>query len=69
MLEGSLWMPEPQSWVGVATGSAAAAACLCCWQPELRTGLHRADPSGLEPRALERGPYLWQGWPRTFSEG
>lgn len=53
MLEGSLRLPEPQSWVGVAAGSVAVAACLGCWQPELRTGLHPAER--LQPGAWDTG--------------
>lgn len=40
---GSSWRPEPQSWVGAAAGSAAAAPS---GQPEL---------GPLEPRSLGRG--------------
>ena len=46
---GSLQLPEPQSWVGAAAGSAAAAARLCYWQPEVWTAPHPADPSSPEP--------------------
>lgn len=51
---GSLRLPEPQSWVGVAAGSAAVALPASAAGSQTLDSCLPADPSGRELRAPER---------------
>lgn len=60
---GSLRLPEPQSWVGAAAGSAAAALSASAAGSQSSVGLLTLQtPPGQSPRAPGhgRGPLLLQ---------
>lgn len=69
MLGGSLQLPEPQSWVGVAAGSAAVALSASAAGSQSSGQLLTLQTPLAWSSGHGRGPLVWQSCPGTRSEG